>query len=461
MAMEVDFLNAFQVGSKMDTKKLVSTLVDAEVSPLQSRVDSRKTKTEAQISGLATLKSTIESLRLAFTTLDDNREFNFAKISSADTSIVGVESGSGVATAGNHSVIISALAQQEIRQSDAASSKSADQNSNSAADFVFTVNSSQYTVSLSAGEVSLNNLASGINDITSTTGVSARVVTTATDQYRLLLEGQSGSTNAITIDTSILGLGTTSNKLQSVQDASFTVNGLAITSSTNKITDVIPGVSLNLSATTNSAVNVNITRDMDLAKETIKTVVSAVDLFESTLKKLSNSVDGDLANDSSVIQIKNKIKELFYSESSKAGTNIKSIMDMGVSYDRSGNLIVNDVDLDTALSTYFDEIKDFFSGGTDDHLLSDDSARGVAGDMVKLMDEYLGYDGTIKTLSKQFTTVLSQSEDEQIKVDDRKSVIEERYTKQFAAMNQIMAEMNSLKEYLDNQLSNLPNNNKD
>ena len=80
MAMEVDFLNAFQGGSKMDTKKLVSTLVDAEVSPLQSRVDSRKTKTEAQISGLATLKSTIESLRLAFTTLDDNREFNFAKI---------------------------------------------------------------------------------------------------------------------------------------------------------------------------------------------------------------------------------------------------------------------------------------------------------------------------------------------------------------------------------------------
>ena len=461
MAMEVDFLNAFQVGSKMDTKKLVSTLVDAEVSPLQSRVDSRKTKTEAQISGLATLKSTIESLRLAFTTLDDNREFNFAKISSADNTIVGVESGSGVATAGNHSVIISALAQQEIRQSDAASSKSADQNSNSAADFVFTVNSSQYTVSLSAGEVSLNNLASGINDITSTTGVSARVVTTATDQYRLLLEGQSGSTNAITIDTSILGLGTTSNKLQSVQDASFTVNGLAITSSTNKITDVIPGVSLNLSATTNSAVNVNITRDMDLAKETIKTVVSAVDLFESTLKKLSNSVDGDLANDSSVIQIKNKIKELFYSESSKAGTNIKSIMDMGVSYDRSGNLIVNDVDLDAALSTYFDEIKDFFSGGTDDHLLSDDSAQGLAGDIVKLMDQYLSYDGTISTLNKQFTTVLSRSEDEQAKVDDRKSVIEERYTKQFAAMNQIMAEMNSLKEYLDNQLSNLPNNNKD
>ena len=326
--MEVDFLNQFQVGSKMDTKKLVTTLVEAETSPMQARIDSRKEKSEAQISALATLKSTIESLRLAFTTLDDNRDFNFAKISTSDSSIVGVESGNGVATSGNHNVIISALAQQEIRQSDTASSKTEDQNNGSSANFIFTINSTQYTVALSAGDVSLSSLASGINDITSTTGVSARVVTTATNQYRLLLEGPSGSSNAITIDTSILGLGTSSNKLQNAQDASFTVNGLAITSSTNKITDVIPGVSLNLTATTSSAVNINITRDMDLAKESIKTVVSAVDLFESTLKQLSNSVDGDLANDSSVIQIKNKIKQLFYTDSSKAGTNIKSIMDM-------------------------------------------------------------------------------------------------------------------------------------
>ena len=457
--MEVDFLNQFQVGSKMDTKKLVTTLVEAETSPMQARIDSRKEKSEAQISALATLKSTIESLRLAFTTLDDNRDFNFAKISTSDSSIVGVESGNGVATSGNHNVIISALAQQEIRQSDTASSKTEDQNNGSSANFIFTINSTQYTVALSAGDVSLSSLASGINDITSTTGVSARVVTTATNQYRLLLEGPSGSSNAITIDTSILGLGTSSNKLQNAQDASFTVNGLAITSSTNKITDVIPGVSLNLTATTSSAVNINITRDMDLAKESIKTVVSAVDLFESTLKQLSNSVDGDLANDSSVIQIKNKIKQLFYTDSSKAGTNIKSIMDMGVSYDKSGNLNVNDTDLDTALTTYYDQIKDFFSGGTDDHLLSDDSARGVAGDMVKLMDEYLAYDGTVSTMNKQFTNTLSRTEDDQRKVDDRKSIIEERYTKQFSAMNQIIAEMNSLKEYLDNQLKNLPNNN--
>ena len=34
--MEVDFLNAFQVGSKMDTKKLTAALVDAEIAPKQS-----------------------------------------------------------------------------------------------------------------------------------------------------------------------------------------------------------------------------------------------------------------------------------------------------------------------------------------------------------------------------------------------------------------------------------------
>ena len=140
MAMDVDFLNAFQVGSKMDTKKLVTALVDAEIAPKQSSLDSRTTKTEAQISGLATLKSTVQTLQSAFQKLDDNREFNFAKITSSDSATITTEVGSGVATSGIHSVTVSALAERDILSTNTFSSSSADQNSGSAANFVFTVN---------------------------------------------------------------------------------------------------------------------------------------------------------------------------------------------------------------------------------------------------------------------------------------------------------------------------------
>jgi flagellar hook-associated protein 2 len=623
--------------------------------------------------------------------LDDNREFNFSSITSADNSVIRAESGSGIATAGIHGITVSALAQHDILATNTFSSSSADQNSGSAANFVFTVNGTQHTVSLAAGGVSLDKLAEGINAKTADSGVTARVVSTGTDQYRLLMEGQSGSTNSITIDTDLpttyastavtltvataieenqtaaitvdgttfttaaLSAGATANdigaafdalsvtgwdivnnsgvvtftknsaysksgetgqsiiatadapavtiggsgsgavtaaavdssagtgfaladvgnKLKTVQDASLTVNGLAVTRTSNEITDLIPGVTLHLNATSSSAVNINVSRDFGLAKDTIKTVVSAANLFETTLKGLSNSVDGDLANDSTVIQIKNKIKQLFYSESSKAGTNIKTMTDMGVSYDKGGTLLVDDAKLDTAMASYYDEIKDFFSGGTDDHndydsedkaLLSaltlsgglnsadtatitlasgvtiavngsagtydtaaklaaafatqtatgytisaigdeliiqstatgasvtaltpaiatvttsgggsatgtavtfsatentagsDGLTRGLAGDLVSLMDNYLVYNGTMDTMKDQFNTVLDQVDTDQDDLNERKTSIENRYSKQFQAMNRIMAEMNALKEYLDAQLEALPNNNKD
>lgn len=684
--MEIDFLNSLQVGSKMDTKKLVSDLVSAEIYPKQSSIDKVKKETETQISGLGTLKSSMQTLLSNFQNLDDNREFNFSTISSNNSNVVSVETGSGVATTGNHSIAVSALAQSEILATNTFSSSSADQNNGSATDFVFTVNGTQHTVSLSAGAASLDKLAEGINEIKSTTGVTAQVISTGTDQYRLLLEGTSGSTNDITIDTDIsstyastavtltadsgiangetvaialdanttitvtgsstsnasdlaalftaksatttgwditneagvvtftknsdyvtansvdaqtavamansaitlgnppgggastvtmsashseagnLGfdLNLSSNQLRVAQDASFTVNGLAVTRNTNKVTDIISGVTLNLNATSDTATNININRDLDLAKTTIKSTVDAVNLFSSTLKTLSNSVDGDLANDSTVIQIKNKIKQLFYSESSKPGTTIKTMTDLGISYDKFGTLLVDDSKLDSAMVDHFDEIKDFFSGGTDDHssydsedkpLLSaltlssglnnsndtatitiasgvtisvtgayasaadlatalatqtatgytltaagdeliikstatgasvsalspsisstgtsvsfsstennagsDGLTRGLAGDITILLGDYLAYNGTLDFMQSQFDGFIEQTELDQSELDERKTSIEDRYTKQFTAMNKIMAEMNALKEYLDQQLENLPNNNKD
>jgi len=684
--MEIDFLNSLQVGSKMDTKKLVSDLVSAEIYPKQSSIDKVKKETETQISGLGTLKSSMQTLLSNFQNLDDNREFNFSTISSNNSNVVSVETGSGVATTGNHSIAVSALAQSEILATNTFSSSSADQNNGSATDFVFTVNGTQHTVSLSAGAASLDKLAEGINEIKSTTGVTAQVISTGTDQYRLLLEGTSGSTNDITIDTDIsstyastavtltadsgiangetvaialdanttitvtgsstsnasdlaalftaksatttgwditneagvvtftknsdyvtansvdaqtavamansaitlgnppgggastvtmsashseagnLGfdLNLSSNQLRVAQDASFTVNGLAVTRNTNKVTDIISGVTLNLNATSDTATNININRDLDLAKTTIKSTVDAVNLFSSTLKTLSNSVDGDLANDSTVIQIKNKIKQLFYSESSKPGTTIKTMTDLGISYDKFGTLLVDDSKLDSAMVDHFDEIKDFFSGGTDDHssydsedkpLLSaltlssglnnsndtatitiasgvtisvtgayasaadlatalatqtatgytltaagdeliikstatgasvsalspsisstgtsvsfsstennagsDGLTRGLAGDITILLGDYLAYNGTLDFMQSQFDGFIEQTELDQSELDERKTSIEDRYTKQFATMNKIMEEMNALKEYLDQQLENLPNNNKD
>ena len=77
------------------------------------------------------------------------------------------------------------------------------------------------------------------------------------------------------------------------------------------------------------------------------------------------------------------------------------------------------------------------------------------------MANYLAYNGTMDSMGDQFNAMVAQTETDQTTLDDRKASIAARYTKQFTAMNRIMAEMNALKEYLDAQLDALPNNNRD
>ena len=292
--MEVDFLNSMQIGSKMDTKKLVSSLVEAEIAPKQSSLDSRKTKNEAEISGLGTLKSTIQTLQSAFQQLDDNREFNFSSVLSADNTIIRAEVGSGVAIAGIHGITVSALAQHDILASSTFSSSSADQNSGSSANFVFTVNSTQHTVALAAGGVSLDKLAEGINAKTADSGVTARVVSTGTDQYRLLMEGQSGSTNGITIDTDLpttyastavtLTVGTAIDNNQTaaitVDGTTFTTAALSANASASAIGDAFSALSVTgWTITDNDSGVVTFTKNSAYSKsgETGQSVIATAD----------------------------------------------------------------------------------------------------------------------------------------------------------------------------------------
>ena len=83
-----------------------------------------------------------------------------------------------------------------------------DQNGSSAATVVIQVGSAAAeTITLAAGNTSLADLVTGINNLTA--DVSARLVETSTGNYRIVVEGPQGSDNALTITDSVFGLQTT------------------------------------------------------------------------------------------------------------------------------------------------------------------------------------------------------------------------------------------------------------
>ena len=463
--MAVDYLNALNAGSGMDTKSIVDAIVGAAKAPQQDFIDRRKDAAEVEISGLGQLKSAMQTLRSAMTALNDAREFNFSTLSNSNPDNIYANFTTGSAEAGIHELSVSQLARRDIHVSDPFASATDDQGGNVAASYTFTVGSGEaITVTLDAGEVSLSNLADAINE--EAAGATARVIELGDGNYRLFVESdQSGTANAITLTTTSdpdpLGLTDAGNNVQPAQDAEFTYNGVAMSRSSNQVTDLIEGVQLDLMDDSGTSVRIEVAQDNNGAVTAIENLVAAYNAFESVAKELTSLENeageaGELYGDSAIRALRGQFRAMFLDEGSMAGDNITRMSDMGVTFDRYGVLKVDTILLTDALENHFDEVKTYFTANTDDQLEIGAADRGLSGDIMKMIDDYLGPGGLMITREQSNSQLLSRLEEDQTKLDSRMSDLEARTTTQFTVMNKIMDEMKSLQDYLDSQMENLP-----
>jgi len=462
MAVTTDYVKALGVGSGLDTKALVSAMVTADVSSRQSSIDRRSTENEANISGMAQVKSALNTLKTAFSALDDKRDFNFSTMNNSDPTTVSAKFDGALAQPGSFSVIVSSLAKAEIRQSSAQSSATADLNSGASFSFTLQVGSTTAeTITLSAADVSLTSVAAAIN--ASSSGASAWVVEVASGSYKLLTQGPLGSSNALTIvdATGLIGIEDVSNRVQSATNASLIMNGVTVARDSNKFSDLIPGVTLDLIATNASAINLTIARDTSAASAAITNVATAYNAFETVMKDLtavSNTAGerGVLNDDSGVKQIRSLMYQLMTNDSSTPGTTIKSMADMGISRTAKGVIQIDNTKLAAAVSANYDDVTKLFTADTNDQSDLGTASRGLAGDLIKQVDDYLSSSGVVTSRGKGYTSITASITKEQAALDVRTVSAEARYTKQFSTMNKIMQEMKSMQDYLESQLDNLP-----
>ena len=85
-----------------------------------------------------------------------------------------------------------------------------------------------------------------------------------------------------------------------------------------------------------------------------------------------------------------------------------------------------------------------------------DASRGLAGDIVKQVSDYLASTGILASRGTSYSAITASVLKEQTNLDLKMEAAEARYTKQFSTMNKIMEEMNSMQDYLSSQLENLP-----
>jgi len=227
-------------------------------------------------------------------------------------------------------------------------------------------------VSINLQSDSLQAVADKINS--ASTGATASVVSVTegvNTKYRLEITGASSPT-FVDAGNTLATLGIVqkiaSNELVAAQDASYKVDGVSLTSSTNTIEGVIPGGKITLlkaDATTPPTTTLSIKSDTDAVANRIK---SFTDSYNTAVKFITDNsqFDGDtyetgpLFGDPVARQFLSTMNSLLMSNIPGLTGNYKNLTDIGIRIDGTGSLSVDSSKLNTAIQTDSEGVRKLF-----------------------------------------------------------------------------------------------------
>ena len=296
------------------------------------------------------------------------------------------------------------------------------------------------------------------------TGVLATLVDTGlgSNSFRIILAGQTGSNGVFALTSSPdLGFHDTANSLQVAQDAVIELDGLNLIRSTNTVSDVVDGATLNLLATTSSNVTLNITNDKSTLKTNIQNMVaqynSLLELFDNfTAVDSDADMAGSLSDDTSMVRfLKGKIQDIVFGVSSTASGSITALRDIGISRDQYGNVTFIEATYDKALSENYSDIVKMLTADTSGQNLFGESNKGLSQDIATSLGNLTDSTGTVTLRESTAKKDLADNQDELVKLEARMDQVYNRYLMQFGVMESLMAQLDNTKDYLTSQFESL------
>ncbi len=467
----VDFLGALGAGSDIDSKSLVESLVAAERAPKEAALNAKVDKADLKISAYGQVLSSLSSLSTTFSGLNDADDFNdytlnvSGALTSAGSTAYSV-SGTADVTAGLTELGVTSVATKDRWVSDrgyAATTTSI--NGGNTITLGITIGST--TTNVTVATATPQGIVDAVN--AANLGIDASLVNTgaSSDPYKILFEGQLGAANAFTVTddaTSGTVLNMTS-RLSTASNAELVVNGVAVERSTNTINDVVTGMTLSLAGATASTSVISVARDLTGAESRIRALVDAYNVMEASFDNLTDpestaELGGIFSGDTSFRVIRDRVKSLFLDQSSTATSNLSYLNDIGITFTRSGTLEIDDDRLTAALNNNFSDVVSIFSADTNNQTNFGEANRGIAGDAIVTLNDMMAQDGTIVTQTTALSNRVDEYREDLADLDRRMTQIYNRYLGQFTAMETAIDEMNSLRDYLKNQLESLPLTNK-
>lgn len=338
----------------LDTNAIIDQLTQIQRAPILA-IEKRQEAFSIQLSGLGRLRSALEAMKSASTKL-------------ATGGVLGVSTSEGMAgfkakavsgaPVGTFDIQVTNLA----RAAKARSSSFADSNAQVAGGTLsISANGVVTDVAITDG-ATLADVAFTINQ--SGAAVTASVVNTGTSSYLTFTSKETGYPiggapgDALSITETTTGstgapLGMTIT--QAAENATVIVDGLSVERRTNTLTDVIDDVTLTLTAETSAAESLVVQRDIDQTEAAVTEFVTAYNAVMAIVQgDLNFAANTDrqktLGADPSLRNLQVSLRNLLTTEVTSAGTDVRTLVDIGVKSARDGTLSVDRATLEEALA---------------------------------------------------------------------------------------------------------------
>lgn len=357
--MAVPLFNIGGLASGLDTNSIISSVLDVERIPIQ-QLESRRADHQVEDNAWQAIKARYSAIRTALDALDSQNDFNkFAVATSSNTAAATVKT-SGAATPGSVSFTVDQLAANH--QVASATDFTGLDDLVGAGDFVITVDGTDHTITTTA-DTTLAQLAAQINSLD--VGISASAISVDGTNYKLLISADdTGGTNTFATSGTVASLGTM-DILQQGQDAEMTIgsgpSALTLSRATNTVTDLLAGVSIELTAKSTSAVTVSVGRDVAAATDAIKNLVTEINSTLSTIAEATRyspeaDTGGPLVGNGTARSLALDLRSAISSVVNDASSAYPVASSIGISLGRDGQFSVDDSKLTTALETDFDDV---------------------------------------------------------------------------------------------------------
>jgi len=453
MAITTPALSSPGLGSGLDVTSIVTQLMKLEQQPLVA-LQQRAQQYDTQISAYGQLQSALSTFQGAMRGLNDVSDFKKFTATASDESVLSAQASTSAA-AGKYNIQVDRLAQAHSMAT-AAQGSTAVFGGQAGDALNVSIDTFSFSIDLSGG-MTLDQLKTAIDDAPDNPGVRAQLVnldSSGTTQRLALVSPATGYVHRMQLTGSgavdpLATFGfTTTNSSGGVPmtdltqlDAALTVDGIGVTREENTITNLVPGVTLNLhSAKPGNSLTLDVARDTAAISEKVQAFAGAYNTLMETAKTLGN---GDLQGDSSIRMLQNQVRGVL-NGGVQAGT-FTHLSQVGLSLDKHGTMQFDSTGLKRALDTDSDSVAQVFAG----------DGTGYAYKFNDMVDNLLGYRGLVQSRVTGLQQSKRTNEQDQLDMQGRLDRIQQGYYKQYTVLDTLVSQMTNTSNYLSQQLSAL------